>query len=397
MTDFGVTPTGFNRPTLQDLLTERQQEQWATISNGLDLSPESPQGQMNAIGCRQLALAWETLETCYNAFDPDRAEDFLLTALSKLTGTAREGATKSKVTATVNLDAGTELIAGTHLASVVGKPTVRFTPVENYTAIADGNVPLVFESEVAGPIAADAGTLTVIATALTGWNSVTNAGDAALGQVADTDPVLRAKREAQLAAAGSNTARAIVADLLDLRDNGVQWIKSVKVFENYLESTDGLGLPPKSFEVLVYDVNGPTNANDQIAQVIWNNKPGGIRIYGTGESGTAKNELNEDVVVPFSRVQVVNIYIEMTLTTVAGFSDVAGVKSYVAEQSDAKFFDPGADVVALFVKGLPLDVEGVTDVPTFTLGTSASPVGTTNISIDVRQVADFDTARIAIS
>jgi hypothetical protein len=397
MTDFGVTPTGFNRPTLQDLLTERKQEQWATISVGLDLSPESPQGQMNAIGCRQLALAWETLETCYNAFDPDRAEDFLLTALCKLTGTSREGATKSKVTVTVNLDTGTELIAGTHLASVAGKPTVRFTPVENYTAVADGNVQLVFESEVPGPIAADSGTLTVIATALTGWNSVTNANDALLGQVADTDPVLRAKREAQLAAAGSNTARAIVSDLLDLRYNGVQWIKSVKVFENYLETTDGLGLPPKSFEVLVHDQGAPADADNQIAQVIWNNKPGGIRIYGTGETGTAKNELNEDVVVPFSRVQVVNIYIEMALTTVAGFSDVAGVKSYVAEQSDAKFSDPGADVVALFVKGLPLDIEGVTDVPSFTIGTSPSPVGTTNISIDVRQVADFDTARIAIS
>jgi len=395
MTQYGVTPTGFVKPTFEALLEERNADQRANISPGLKLDEESPQGQMNRISVRQLKDAWDALEKCYNAFDPDKTVDFLLTALCKLTGTAREGATKSKVTATVNLDTGTELIAGTHLASVVGKPTVRFTPVANYTATADGNVPLVFESEIAGPIAADAGTLTVIATALTGWNSVTNAGDALLGKLADTDQILRIKREAQLAAAGSNTARAIVADLFSLRYQEAQWIKSAIVFENYLESTDSLGLPPKSFEVLIYDEGGPSDANDQIAQVIWNNKPPGIRMHGMGESGTAKNELNEDVVVPFSRVTTIPIHMAMTIAAPAGF-DAASVKSYVATTCDVTY-SAGDDVIALFVQGLPLDVEGVTDVPVFTIGTSPSPVGTINIPIGVRQLARFDTSNIDIA
>lgn len=394
MSEFGVTPDGFNRPSVQDLLTRRNGEQRATISQGLDVSPESIMGQANAIGCRQLAVAWEALDTCYNGFDPDRAEDFLLTAVCKLTGTQKEGATKSTVIATVNLDDGTTLENGVHFAHVEGKPSVRFTPQEDYTAVGDGDVDLTFEAETAGPIAAEADTLTVIATAVNGWNSVTNDESATLGAVADTDATLRAKRESQLAAAGSQTAKAIISDVLQLG----AWVKSVRVFENESSNPDADGRPPNSFEVLINDENAPVDADNQIAQAIWNNKPSGIRSFGiASDQGNAENERGEIVVVPFSRVTSVDIYIEMTLTTTAGFNGNAAVKSYVVDQSTQEYDEAGEDVIALFVKGLPLDLEGVTDVPSFAIGTAPSPTAEDNITIDVREQARFDVANIVIS
>lgn len=393
---YGVTPTGFNRPSVETLLSERNGDQKAKISQGLDLSPESIMGIANAVGCRQLAVAWEALETCYNGFDPDRAEDFLLTAICKLTGTVKEGATKSTVQCTVNLDAGTELVNGVHFAHVAGKPSVRFTPQSDFTAPGDGEHSLTFEAEVSGPVAADASTLSVIATAVSGWNSVNNPGnDAALGAVADTDATLRVKRESQLAAAGSQTARAIISKLHALGP----WVKSVIVFENENSTTDADGRPPHCFEVLIHeDGTGPVDTDNLIAQAIWNNKPSGIRSFGiASDEGTAVNEKGEAVVVPFSRVTEVPIYMSLTLTTVAGFNGNAAVKAYMATEGDKEYSEAGKDVIALIMKALPTDIDGVIDVPTFTIGTAPSPVGTSNIAIGVREQATFDTSRIVIS
>src|SRR4051812_9511507 len=134
MTTFGVTPEGFVAPSVQDLLALIVADQLSGMSAQLDVSPDSPIGQVNGIYANYLAQAWEALAACYDGFDPDAAEDALLTMLSKLTGTPRAAATKSTVTVNVTLTAGTVLLAGTHFASVTGKPDVKFTPVADFTA-----------------------------------------------------------------------------------------------------------------------------------------------------------------------------------------------------------------------------------------------------------------------
>lgn len=400
MTTYGVTPTGFVRPSLQEILEAIERDQRALISEGLDQSPESPLGQINGIKARQLSMAWEALETAYNGFDPDRAEDFLLTALSKLTGTFRDAATKSTVLCTCNLDAGTTLVAGETYARVLGKPLVRFTPRESFTAPTTGNHSVLFEAEVPGPVEAGSGQLSVIGTITPGWNSVTNTNPATLGEVAEQDATLRARREEQLTVAGNQTVAAIKADLRALRHEGEQWIQSVEVFENTSNVPDGEGRPAHSYEVLVYDNEdtGPADADDQIAQVIWNNRPSGIEPWGQGvHSGEALNDKGETVVMPFSRVTLVPIYISATLTTVPAFADQSKVKDEMVAKSRAAFAAPGSDVVALYVRSLAFNVAGVLDVPTFTIGTTASPVGTSNIAIGLRQVPTFSIDRIVIT
>lgn len=394
-TKFGITPEGFNCPTTQDILDLINGEQWATISQGLDLSPESIQGQKNAIDARQIAMLWEALEGCYNGFDPDRAEDFLLTAICKIIGVRREGATPSRVEVVVDLDEGTTLTPNEAFAYVENKPLVRFTPEDAFTAPSDGVHSMYFVSEGLGPIEASTGTLNTISGSIVGWNSINNpSSDAILGQVTDTDPVLRAKRDAQLADVGNQTIAAIEADVRKLGS----WIKAVTVIDNDTPSTSPEGIPPNSYEVLIYDESSPVDADDQIAQAIWNNKPAGVTPYGDAdEEGTATNSKGEPVTVAFSRITSIPIYIEMTLTTEEGFTDEAGVKSYIAAQANERFDEAGVDVIALYVKGLALAIDGVLDVPTFTIGTSASPVGTSNVAIAVRELPRFDTGRITIS
>ena len=397
---YGVTPTGFVRPSVEDILADIESDQRSLISQTLDQDPDSPLGQINGIVARQLGMAWEATETSYNAFDADRAEDFLLTALGKLTGSLRDAATKSVVTLTVNLNSGTTLVAGEHFARVVGEPNKRFTPRTSFTAPSTGNHSVVFEAEVAGPVTAGSGTITVIATAVVGWNSVTNPNPATPGTVAEDDPRFRAKREAELARAGNQTFAAIKADLAALRHEGNQWVLSSEVFENTDNVTDGEGRPAHTFEVLVYTntLTRPTNWKDQVAQVIWNNKPGGILPWGiASDNGNATNEKGETIVIPFSVVTPVPIFLSMVLTTVPGFASNATVRDTIVLEASEAYKQPGADVVALFVRALPFRVPGVLDVPTFTLGTAPAPVGTGNIAIGLRQVATFSTANISIS
>jgi uncharacterized phage protein gp47/JayE len=392
----GVTPTGFERPTLRELLEQIQSDQISEIHPAWDVSPETVIGQVNAIVSRQLGIAWETLEICYGAFDPDRAEDFLMVSLAKLTGTERRAATQSAVLCTIDLDEETELIAGEHFAHIDGRPDVRWTPQENFTAPADGEHSVMFVSEATGPIAAGSGTITVIATSVVGWNSITNPDIATLGRNIDSIATLRQRREEQLAATGSATIDAIRADVLS-----VEGVDSCKVFENDSDATVD-GMPPKSVEVLVYDGESPAAADNEIAQAIWNSKAGGIQTVGSS-SGTALDALGGERTVNFTRPEPVPVFIEITVLAGPGYT-AAGGDSALADFIVAearKIHGVGDDVKWRRVDSLAFkfDDPGVTvsDVSTFLIATVDPPMSAANISITDRQIAAFAVPRVAVT
>ncbi len=359
----GLTSDGFEIKTVEEILEEIGEEQLAIIDPALDISPDQPLGQINGIYASKLAELWEAVAVAYNAFNRGAAEGFLLDAIGLLTGTLRLPATKSQVTATVNLAATTTLSAGV-VANVSGQPSVRFVLTEDVTSTSSGNYPANFEAEVTGPVAANAGTLTVIATPAAGWNSVTNALDADLGTDIETDAAYRLRQITEQTAAGSCTVDAIRADLLR-----IPGILQAFVFENTTMTTDGDGVPPKAYECVVYDGVVPDVDDEDIGQVIWDNKPSGIETYGD-TSVNVVDSTGATRTVEFSRGTNVPIYMTYTL---------------------------GQDVVALVFKSVALNVTGVLDVTAFTLGFSASPVGTTNLTIGSREIAVLDTSRIVVN
>lgn len=387
---FGISAEGFTRKTLRDILDEIETDQRLEISPSIDVSADSALGQLNGIIARQLAEVWEGLEGAYHGFDPDAAEGFLLTALAKITGTVRREPAPSIVTLECDLDSGTELIAGEAFAAVVDKPDVRWTPEDSFTAPSDGTFEIVFVSENTGPIIGTAGTITVITTPIVGWNSVNNPEDASLGHDLDSDETLRERREDQLAATGSGTTAAISSDVLS-----VEGVESVETFENITDVVNSDGLPPHSFEVLLYDGVVPAADDDAIAQVIWDTKPAGIRPYGTTD-GTALDEEGETHTVSFSRLTVKEVWLEIDLDTTVGYAGDSAVQAAVVAQCNARF-QQGDDVDSTFIAGIPYDLEGVEKVTAVRLGFSASPVGTTDLVIQLRELARFDTSRVLVS
>ena len=399
MPTYGVTPQGFLRKPVRAILADIEASQRGDISQGLDLSSSSPWGQNNGIFSNELGIAWEILEVCYHAFDPDMAKDFLLTSLSKMTGAERRAAGYSFVTLDCELDEGVTLEPGVHYASVDGDSASLWTPAgdEGFTAPSTGTHAVKFRSENTGPVPAQPNTITVRQTAIAGWHSVTNPLAAQVGRNIDTDGELRTRREQQLATTGSATARAIQAKLIRSVDD----IISCHVFEN--ETSDVVdGMPPNSVEALVFDGEEASVPNNRIAQIIWENKAGGIQTVGN-TSGTATDDDGQERTVYFSRPEAVPVYIAISIVKGPQYDATGGDAALAAFMAGrlGGVYGVGdevdyrhADSVALHFVAFK---QAVAKVTAFAMGTTPIPYGSADIPIGTRQIASFDPSRIAVS
>lgn len=396
MPTYGVTPEGFVRPTVADIIDAMEQDQRTEMYEDLDVSAESIVGQLNGVYGNQLGEAWEALEDAYNGFDPDASGDRQLDNLSKITGTVRRGDTYSKVTLACALTGGTELVAGTHFAAITDMPDVRWTPIETFEAPSDGMHNVVFRAESAGPVDAAAGTITTVATPLVGWSSVNNPLDADPGERVETDFDLRFRREREIATMGTATVRAIKANV----SQAFPELEALEVYENDTDYVDADGRPPHCIEVLFYDVDPPPSGNnDRMAKAIFESKAGGIATFGNA-SGTVTYDDNGETkteTVRFSRAIPRLVYVEIDLVKAAkGYPSDAVVAETVASLAN-RGFTPGDDVTESFLYAAAFGAGGVFKITAVRLGLSPSPVGSADIAIGLREVARFDSGRITVT
>ena len=392
MTIYGATQQGYRRKTLRETQDSIKQRILAYVGPNVDVSDECPTGQIIAAFAEEISQAREEAEQIYNAMDPDTAEGDALEQICKLTVTMRPPAAYTKVVCRVALQAGTTLLAGIHLAAVKDKPQSRWTPTEDFTATADGTFDVTFRAYETGPVDVEANKVTVIATPVVGWTSVTNSlGAVTLGYGVFDDTALRKLREEDVAKTGSGTLRALAAAVRE-----VGGVISVKATQNTGLTTNADGLPAGHVEILVFDGVPPSADNHGIAQALYDKLAMMTRLYGT-DSGLAEDEEGNAVEIVFSRVAAVPIHVALTLDIDEDkYPGDDVVKEALANAMNARL-EPGDDVVALVVHSLPLAQPGVNDVPTFGIGTAASPTGQSNIPITPRQFAVFDSTRITIT
>jgi uncharacterized phage protein gp47/JayE len=153
-----------------------------------------------------------------------------------------------------------------------------------------------------GAIPAPAYSLTGITTPVTGLTSVLNIVDAAVGRLAESDAAYRTRAAIAQALVGSGTVPAIRAAILALTG-----VTTCTVFENTTLTTDGNGLPAKSF--LAYVQGG---ASADIWNAIWNKKPAGIQAYGA-VSGSVVDSQGVSHTVAYSRPIQVPIYVTLNI------------------------------------------------------------------------------------
>lgn len=396
---YGVTPTGFVIKPLDVIKGGFEDKERLGISQSVNVSARSILGQINGILADRHRELWELAQAVYNSTNPDQNEDFSQDSTAAITGSKRLAATYSIVDCNMSLNGTTTVPAGS-VATVLGNPTARFQLIGVVAAgiFTAGDVVSVgagtyigrFQALVKGPVAASAGTLTVITTPITGWNSITNAGDAIQGRNVETNSALRIRRETNLAAAGSSTLDAVIADVSNVDTTN---IKQVLAFENSSDNIDANGLPPRSFEVLVND--GAIVSNDVIAQAIWQTKPAGMRPVGQ-IAGNAVDSTGVVHVMYFSRPTTRNVYLSIDITINSLAFPVGGdalVKAAVA----ATKYGMGAGVVLSALYGAVFTTAGVVKIVTFRAGFAPAPAGTVDLVLAARELAVLDTSRITIN
>ena len=379
----GVTSSGFITKTLEEIKSELETNVKAALGPETNVTATSVLGQLIGIFASLDREEWEALEAVYKAQDPDQATGSSLDAVSAITGTIRMPATKSTVTASLNLNNGVTVPAGS-VASVSGNTTARFVTLEDVTNISGVTAyfDALMESEEYGLVVANAATLTVIETPISGWNTITNAADADLGTDIETDAELRVRRDENLRAQGRSTFESLRSALLAVED-----VEEVLLFENTTLITDVNGVPGKAFEAVVLG-----GASQDIVDKIFEYKPIGIESFGA-VNGTATDTQGNTHDIDFSRATETELFVDIDLTRNAATFPVTGeadIKTAINALVDANFLI-GDDIIVSQLYPPVFETSGVTDV-TSILVYNGSTLGSESLNeIDFATHTDWDT------
>lgn len=389
MTTYGLTSAGFIPKTQDDILEELREEYRNRFGANFDVDESSPDGIKIAIAAEREASVWALAQAVYDAFDPDDAEDDQLDGVCRITGTVREGATYSTVTVRCSGTAGTVLPVG----RVVSVPDtgVRFVSTAEATITAfpgDDYVDVVFQAEETGSKIALTGALD-IETPVAGWDTAEAIADAELGQDRETDTDLRVRREEEIRTASNAALEAIRTHVLLLETDVVACV----VFMNCTDATDGDGLPPHSVEVVV--LLGDWADEEAVRAQVFETVGAGIQTYGTN-TGTVEDSAGVDQPVAFSEATEVNIWVSCAITYDADeYPELGDTLVRDALLTYGSTLAMGYDVQASRLIMALKDIPGIL-AATVLVGTSDSP-GSSSVTITARQIASFDSARIAVT
>lgn len=386
MTTWGLSTAGFTKKRLADIQSELEASLQATFGAEIKVSGDSVFGQLIGIMADREAELWELAEAVYLSAYPDSAAGTPLDNAAALTGHSRQAATHSNVTVTCATTGGSPVILPVGRQVRVTATGATFETLEEVTIPAGGNVEVSCRATVTGPVEAPAGTLTEIVTPVSGWTSVTNAADAAVGRDQETDAAFRTRRLEELSVAQGGT----IAAMENRITNEVSGVTFCVVQENRTDTTDGDGRPPHSVHVTV--IGG---TNQDVADMIWATKPAGAAMHGA-TTATVVDSAGNNQTVKFDRATSVRIYLIANLTTDGSYpADGDDLVAAALAAFDADL-ENGDDLLNWQLVGALAGIPGILTVQILQ-GTSSPPVSSANTSIAANEVASIALADITVN
>lgn len=370
-----ILDTGFVRTRLDERLATLEAAVRGIFGADIDLSAESPDGQLLGVFAEAIADCDELAEAVYNARSAAGARGAGLSRLVKLNGVTRKSSQFSTATVTLGGTPGIVIPAGSLVGNSID-PTVVFETVGSNTIGGGGTVNASMRATVAGPLRANAGTLTAVITVISGWNTAVNGLDAALGTNGEPDPALRLRRSASVALPSQGILDGLYAALV-----GVEDVTRVAVYENPTDIVDENGLPRHSINVIV---QGGTEAD--IAFAIWLKKSVGVTQVGS---------VTHDVVdvqgishtMRFDRPIDAPIWISIQTVNALGIETATIIQDAIIAWGDANS-KIGGDVIwsQLFI---PINTVPGLDILNVFVGLAPSPDLQANVSIPFNALASW--------
>lgn len=300
----GLTADGFEPKKLPQIKIDLEEGLRSILGSGATLLPDSPEGQMITLWATSMAEMWEELHNSYSAFNPLAVSNQDQDDLYLLNGLIRKPPAPSEVTLSITGTDTTVIPADSEIShDTSGAIFVTQDAVIIGDGFATGTAQVLAKAKVNGETVALAGSLTVIETPVSGWDTITNAADAVLGRLVETNAEFSSRREVSLALAGKSILDSMVSAVQTLSG-----VSEVKGHENATDAVDGLGLPEHSTELVV--LGGDDN---QISQAIWSKKAPGIESFGN-TTGVAIDIFEGEHDIDFERPTTIDIWIRSNIT-----------------------------------------------------------------------------------
>ena len=386
---YGITPTGFSRPTSEEILSDldaRQKELISPLWKGR--GGTSVAGVVNSEVASHASALWDALEQVFRQFDPRDSEGEALESVSAITGTLRLPARKTVIPGVnLTLPAGASFSAGALIAALDTDATAQAKNSFQIAVPGSGGSPTIvfaqFEALNTGPLLFPQNHLTVRAVPVAGWTGVTNPDACVLGADVESEESLRLRRESELASGGSATVPGIVAALSGLG------LASSSLLSNDGDVADVYGVGPHTVEAIV---EGGVDAD--IAKVIFEHKaPGDGTQGGVSVQVTAADGVRH--AVNFTRPANVDMYLILRVQVTSEFPGATALANDVVAFAETRF-KPGMDVVSSVLEARCFQTAGVWNAVAALVGSAPAPTLDGVYDIGPRQRARFAFARTTV-
>lgn len=275
-----ITAAGLEVKTRDELIAELTTALQGIYGADINLSSNTPDGQLMNIIIQAMLDLEDLLVQVYNGFDPDLAIGAVLDERVAINGIQRQAGTFTLTNVTLVVDRALNL-AG--LDGAINDPngtgyTVADNAGNNYILAASqviaaaGSYVFQFRAQNSGAVLTVPNTITNPVTVVLGVASINNpTAYTSLGQNEEPDSVLKIRRQKSVSLASQGYLAGLFAAL-----ENITGVVAVFVYENNTDSTDGDGTPSHSIWVIV---NGGSNAD--IANAIYTKRNAGAGMRGS--------------------------------------------------------------------------------------------------------------------
>lgn len=318
-----IDAEGLQTATQTELVDQFTADFESIYGADINLSQDTPDGQMMMIFIQAVLDLEDLLTRVYNTFDPDNATGVVLDQRVAINGIQRQAGTYTITNITLVNSQSVNLYGldqdDEEYYTVSDNQGNEWYLEETELALAAGTHVLSFRAKTPGQNLTVPNTITIPVTIVLGVDSVNNPTAATTeGINEESDAALKIRRQQSVSLASQGYLEGLVAALENITD-----VSSVLVLENDSSVTDGDGIPGHSIWVIV----GGAGADLDIATAIYNKRNAGCGMYGD-VTYTITQVDGSPFVVKWDVVEQETLFIKFTATSLDGTTppDIAAIR-----------------------------------------------------------------------
>lgn len=306
-------PAGLTTATNTELQTQYTTALQTLYGPDINLSSDTPDGQLINIFIQSVLDLADLLTQIYNSFNPDNAVGVILDQRVAINGIQRQAGTFTVTNVTVvntqsvNLFGLDQTVEPIYTVSDAAGNLWELQSTQ--TGVAPGTHVFSFQSAVEGPIVSIPNTITIQVTIVLGVASVNNPTTyTTLGIAEESDASLRVRRQRSVSLASQGYLSGLLAALLNITG-----VVSAFVYENTGDSPDADGVPGHSIWVIV----GGSPTDQDVATAIYQKRNAGCGMFG--DKNFVVTQVDGTLFTVFwDEVETQNLFIFFTATSIDG-------------------------------------------------------------------------------